>query len=107
MARQPRPYLRKQTKSWYCSIGGQQIRLGKDREAAFERFHDLMSDRDQLAGEKTTLYELSQAHLDWCEVNRAEGTYKLHKHYLKSFIGSAGRRLRPARLKVHHVTKWH
>lgn len=107
MARPPKPFLRQQTRSWYCSIAGRQIPLGKDREAAFAKFHALMADRDQVKGELTTLYDLSQAYLDWVEANRKRATYDLHRHYLKLFIQSVGKRLRPAQLKVHHVVKWH
>lgn len=107
MPRQPKPYLRKQTKSWYCSIGGRQISLGKDREAAFRKFYDLMGDRERVRSEVTTLYELSQAYLDWCQANRSQATYDLHRHYLKSFFESTGRRMRPSQLRVHHVQKWH
>ncbi|WP_425400378.1 tyrosine-type recombinase/integrase [Aeoliella sp.] len=107
MPRQPKPYLRKQTNSWYCSIGGRQISLGKEQEAAFEKFYELMGDREQIASELCTLYELSQAYLDWCESNRSPATYNLHLHYLKSFIGATGRRMRPSQLRVHHVVKWH
>jgi len=106
MARPPKPYLRKQTNSWYCSISGRQISLGKNRERAFERFHQLMADKSRLAGELTTLYDLSQIYLDWCEANRKPGTYRLHCYYLKRFITCVGKRLRTERLKVHHVTKW-
>lgn len=107
MPRQPKPYLRKQTGSWYCSIDGRQIPLGKDRESAFLRFHELMSDCTQVRAEQFTLYELSQVYLDWCQANRKSGTYTNQKRYLKQFIGSVGKRLRPSHLKVHHVTKWH
>ncbi|MCG8651685.1 MAG: integrase [Pirellulales bacterium] len=107
MPRQPKPFFRKQTKSWYCSITGRQISLGKDRETAFEKFHQLMANRDQLSGELTTLYEISQSYLDWCQTNRKPGTYSLHLRYLKSFIGVVGKRMRPSQLKKHHVTKWH
>lgn len=107
MPRETKPYFRKFTRSWYCSIGGKQILLGKDRKTAFEKFHALMADRSQVQEEVTTLYELSQVYLDWCEANRKIGTYKLHKRYLELFIGSVGKRMRPSQLKVHHVTKWH
>ena len=106
MPRQPKPFFRKQTKSWYFSTGGKQIPLGKDRDAAFQRFHELVGSPEQLAGETSTLYQLSQLYLDWCEQHRKPGTYNLHKRYLKSFIGSVGKRLRPAQLKAHHVSKW-
>lgn len=106
MARPPKPFFRKQTKSWYCSIDGRQIPLGKDRQAAQDRFHELMANREMVVGESSTLYELSQVYLDWCEQNRKPGTYRRHKHYLRSFIEHIGKRLRPNHLKAHHVTKW-
>lgn len=107
MARPAKPYLRKQTHSWYCSIGGRQISLGKDREAAYAKFHALMADQEQVKGELTTLYDLSQAYLDWVQTNRKPATYTLHRHFLKLFIENVGKRLRPGQLKVHHVVKWH
>ena len=107
MARPPKPYFRKQTKSWYCSIAGQQISLGKDREIAFKKFYELMADQDQVRSEAATLYELSQVYLDWCQISRKPATYDRHRRYLKSFIGHVGKRLRPSRLKMHHVTTWH
>ncbi|MEX1041763.1 MAG: tyrosine-type recombinase/integrase [Pirellulaceae bacterium] len=107
MPRQPKPFLRKQTQSWYCSIAGRQISLGKDREAAFEKFHELMANREQVKSDLTTLYELSQVYLDWCEVHRKPATYSRHRYYLKSFIESVGKRLRPSQLRVHQVRKWH
>ncbi len=51
MPRQPKPYFRKQTQSWYCSIDGRQIALGKDRELAHQKFHELMADRDAISSE--------------------------------------------------------
>lgn len=106
MPRQPKPYLRKQTKSWYCSIGGRQISLGKDRDAAFEKFYELMGDREQVRNDISTLYELSQVYLDWCQENRKPGTYENHRRYLKQFILAVGKRLRPHQLKKHQITKW-
>ncbi len=95
MPRQPKPYMRKQTKSWYCSIGGKQISLGKDREAAHAKYHELMTDRESAATDRTTLYELSQSYLDWCESNRKPATYERHRHFLKSFIVSVRHRGHP------------
>lgn len=106
MGRPAKPFFRKQTKSWYCSIDGRQISLGKDKPGAFEKFHELMADREQLVGEYTTLYELAQIYLDWCTKNRKPGTYNRHRFYLKSFIGSIGKRQRPNGLKAHQITKW-
>lgn len=41
MARKSKPYLRMQTKSWHCSVNGKQVALGKGREVAYQKFHDL------------------------------------------------------------------
>lgn len=107
MPRHSKPFYRRQTKSWYCSIQGRQIPLGKSREIAFEKFHELMANREQIKSDRATLYDISQAYLDWCEANRKPSTYDKHRHYLKSFIASVGKRMRPSQLRVHHVTKWH
>lgn len=107
MPRQPKPFFRKQTQSWYCSISGKQISLGTEREAAFDKFHRLMGDKSSVKAELTTLYELSQVYLDWCKDNRSPATYDKHLRYLKSFIDSVGKRLRPSKLKTHQVAKWH
>ena len=107
MARPPKPYYRKQTKSWYCSIAGRQIPLGKVRENAWEKFYELMADQDQVNSSITTLYQLSQVYLDWCQANRKPATYSRHRYFLELFIECVGKRRRPSQLKVHHVVKWH
>ncbi len=107
MPRKPEPYLRKQTNSWYCSIKGRQISLGRTKEAAFEKFHELMAKQDQVQDEISTLYALSQVYLDWCETNRKSGTYQNQRRYLASFIEAVGKRLRPSQLKRHHVRSWY
>ena len=94
MPRQPKPYFRKQTKSWYCSVGGKQISLGKDREAAHQKFHELMTNRDAISSELVTVYELSQAYLDWCKSNRKKTTYDKHLLYLRGFVDHVGKRLK-------------
>lgn len=106
MSREPKPYYRKTTKRWVCTIDGKRITLGPDRKAAHDKFHELMLNRNQVASELSTVYDLSQVYLDWCEQNRSRGTYTNQKLYLESFINSIGRRLKIAALKAHHITKW-
>ncbi len=43
MPRPAKPFFRRQTKSWYCSIAGKQISLGKDKKLAVQKFHELMT----------------------------------------------------------------
>ena len=104
MARKSKPYLRKQTKSWYCSVNGKQISLGKDKDVAFQKFHELMANKDSLDGAFSTLYELSQSFLDWSETNRKPKTYDNHLRFLKSFIESVGKRMKIVQLRQHHLT---
>ncbi len=106
MSREPKPYFRKATQRWVCTIDGKRITLGPDKKAAHEKFHELMLNRNAVASEMSTLYDLSQAYLDWCEQNRKKGTYQNHKRYLRGFIDSVGRRLKIGALKTHHITKW-
>ena len=87
-------------------IADRQIPLGKGRETAWEKFYELMADQDQINSSITTLYELSQVYLDWCEANRKPDTYSRHRYFLKLFIESVGKCLRPSQLKVYHVVKW-
>ena len=106
MPRQPKPFFRKQTQSWYCSIGGRQILLAKKEDEAHRKFADLMKDQGAVSAEVTTLYALSQSYLDWVKTNRKPGTYANNLLYLKSFIDSVGKRLKIAAVRQHHITAW-
>ncbi|WP_436717707.1 tyrosine-type recombinase/integrase [Roseiconus lacunae] len=106
MPRKPKPFFRKQTKTWYFSTGGRQFNLGRDREIAFKKFYELMADQESLPTSSSTLYDLSQEYLDWIQANRKPATYDKHKHYLCSFIKYVGRRLKPSALKPFHLTQW-
>ena len=47
MARHPKPWFRK-GRGWYVTLGGQQIKLGNDKETALSEYHKLMlEDRPQ------------------------------------------------------------
>ena len=104
--RQPQPFFRKQTRSWYVQIGKRQINLGKDKEAAWEKYHGLMAERHRLAALTTTVVNILEAYLAWCQTRRAEGTYRLAKTYLSSFARTLNRRLNICKLTPRHITKW-
>tara|TARA_R110002111_G_scaffold15154_2_gene40178 strand:- start:437 stop:1438 length:1002 start_codon:yes stop_codon:yes gene_type:complete len=106
MPRRPKPFFRKQTKSWYFSTGGKQVNLGKDRDMAFAKFHQMMTDPSSIASDATTLYDMSQIFLDWVQTNRKQATYESSKYYLQSFINEIGLQLKVGALKKFHVTKW-
>ena len=54
-------------KSWYCSIGGKQIALGKNRDEALKTFHGLMIDQSALSDGRITVHELCERYIVWCE----------------------------------------
>lgn len=106
MPRNPKPFFRKQTQSWYCSIGGKQIALGKEKQQAFAKFETLRSAPEAVTANFNTVYSLSQAYLDWWEINPKPVTYKKHQHYLKSFLGHIGKRAKVADLKKYPFMRW-
>ncbi|MCA9178430.1 MAG: site-specific integrase [Planctomycetales bacterium] len=106
MPRKPKPYYRAHTKSWYCTIDGQRISLGKSKAEAEKRFHELMASREDLKAQIATCYQLTQVYLDWCERHRKSATYENHRRYLKSFIESVGKALRIAQVRQRHITQW-
>jgi integrase len=105
MPRHSKPFFRKQTQSWYFSTKGKQHNLGKDRDRAFQKFHELMATGvpTELSDTVTALCNL---YLGWCLKNRSEGTYKKYRHYLSSFIRFIGKRLQIRELKPLHVSNW-
>jgi hypothetical protein len=105
MSRQPKPYFRKQTRSWCFSSGGKQVNLGPDHKAAMARFHELMREKDTLKSSAKTLYDLSQGYLDWCQQNRSIATCKRHLHCLHSFISHVGEKLSVTGLRPHHLSQ--
>ena len=104
--RQPKPYFRKQKQAWYVQIDGRQISLGRDEQAAWNRYHELMAGRADLASERATVAQLLETYLEWCSKNRAKGTYENSRLYCRHFVRSVGKQLRIGQLKPKHVTEW-
>ena len=106
MSREPKPYWKMQQQRWVCTIDGKRITLGADKKSALEKFHQLMLNRETVQVSVSSVYELSQVYLDWCQSNRKPTTYSLHKTYLQSLIESCGKTVRIGDFKVLHITKW-
>jgi hypothetical protein len=45
----PKPFFRSDRRLWYVQLDGRQVNLGPDREAAFDRYHELMTPRGRKA----------------------------------------------------------
>ena len=106
MPRQPKPYFRKSQKRWVCTINGNRITLGKNKEEAMAKYHQLMLKPQTVSSELSTIYDLSQVYLDWVEKHRKKSTYDNHKRYLKTFIESIGKSMKISALRKHHVLSW-
>jgi integrase len=104
--RQPKPFFRKFTGTWYVQIGKQQINLGKDKAAAFQKYHELMCSRGRAKTTFDSVPHLLDAYLEWLNKNRAEGTYKKAKHYLTLFARRLGPGFPMAKLDGIHCTQW-
>lgn len=90
MARTPKPWWRKDRKSWFVTFAGRRFNLGRDRDKAFKLFHELMA---RAAREErvrsASLMSLLHQFLDWTRRNRAERTYDWYSERLQWFTAPA------------------
>ena len=105
MPRQPKPFYRKQTKSWYLQLGKRQIPLGKDKDKAFKLYHQIMAGQVE-AGPSLTVSLLIDWFLEWNQQHRARRTYDWYRDYLVKFYRHIGPSLTVADLKPYNVTTW-
>jgi integrase len=113
--RQPKPFFRKQTGTWYVQLGKQQHSLGSDKDQAFRKYHALMSDRQPVT-DGTTVLTILKRFLAWNKANRSDGTHSLYHRYIISFSdyvetrpglpGFAVADLAVGQLKPFHVNQW-
>lgn len=105
--REPQPFFRKQTQSWYVKLGKDFIRLGTDETDAREKYHEIMSKRrKQTVTEADAVAHLLDLRWAWVKANRAETTADRLKPILKSFGLYVGPKLSVRKLRPHHVTNW-
>lgn len=100
-----RPYFKKTHQAWYCNIGGKQVRLGKDKEAAEKEYHRLMAAEIPVTS-RTSAAQLIDQFLHWTKENRDDTTFRWYQRYLKSFVLHIGYKLKVNDLKPIHVHRW-
>lgn len=100
----PKIWQRGQTGSFYATINGEQVRLGRTEEDAKERYDFLMG----VAGRQSIgrVDDLLDAFLEWAETNREKKTYDGYRDMIKSFNQSLPAGLRICDLKPFHVNRW-
>ena len=90
--REPRPFFRKQTQSWYLRLGKEWISLGKNKTEAFEQYHQIMTKRRECPrlGVDAVCGVLNK-YLNFAEANRSKRTFEVAEFHLKRFILHVGR----------------
>ncbi len=60
MPRDPKPWFRKDRDAWFVTINGRRYNLGPERDAAHDRFHELMltGGEEQGGNGAVTVFEL-------------------------------------------------
>jgi integrase/recombinase XerD len=113
-----KPFYRAARGTWYVEIRrGRQINLGKERDAAFGRYHELIAEaaraRNEVAAAPETtdsgsilVVVLVDQFLDWCQKNRAPDTYRWYKDRLEPFCNAIPATLAVRNLKIFHVQQW-
>ncbi|WP_149499221.1 FAD dependent oxidoreductase family protein [Roseiconus lacunae] len=104
--RRPKPFFRKQTRSWYVQLGKRQISLGPDEENAWKKYHELILDREEPTAAVAQVIALLDERLDWLNRQRKASTYEKAKYYLNSFARSIPPKLLVDKLSSRHVAKW-
>ncbi|HEY4310167.1 MAG TPA: site-specific integrase [Pirellulales bacterium] len=105
--REPQPFFRKATKSWYVQLGRRQVPLGPDKDAAWDEYHRLMTERKDIeATADATVCAVLEAFLDWVKDWRSAGTYRWYSENLSKFARHIGTRLKLLELRERHVTAW-
>jgi hypothetical protein len=90
--RMPKPFYRRQTRSWYVQTGKRQISLGPDKDKATEKYHTLMIGK-QGAGTDLTAATLVKLFLTWNQQHRDAGTQVFYSRPLLSFVEHVGVKL--------------
>jgi integrase len=103
--RQPKPFYRKQTKSWYVQLGKKQHNLGSDKTAAMTAYYTLMAGKQELA-DSSQVVAVLRKFLEWNKKHRAAGSHKFYSRPILSFAQHVGDALTVANLKNSHVTDW-
>ena len=104
--RQPKPFFRKFTKSWYVQIRGKQINLGRDRKQAWARYRQLTASPEELDAHTTTVHGLFDLYLAWVQKNRSAATYDAARRYLSSFARTLPKSLVVSKLAPSYITTW-
>jgi len=107
MARQPKPWYRKDRKVWCVTINGKRHSLGRNKKKAMEQFRALIKQPRpvRLVTTSPPLVAIVDEFLDWVARNRAEATFQWYQGRLQAFVDRYPD-ITVEQLKPYHVEKW-
>lgn len=68
----PKPFFKKSRGVWYVEINRHQIKLGPDRDDAFQRYHQFMATPREQPVASDSLAAIIDAFLEWTQRNGSE-----------------------------------
>jgi integrase len=103
----PRPWHRATTDSWFVTLDGKQVPLGKSKREAWAEFHRIMAARGEVpqVNERITVRELADLWLLDCEHRLKPETVQHYRSRIDAFaVVHGGMAVRD--LKPFHVAHW-
>lgn len=89
MARRPKPWYRRDRRSWFVSLDGVRHNLGLDKKAVFDRFHAMMTRPVKRRRASDAVVVIIDAYLEWwCSLHRAADTYAWYRDRLQQFAAT-------------------
>jgi hypothetical protein len=87
----PKPFFRPKKNRWYVQLDGKHVNLGPDKDQAFERYHQLMTDRNKTipivsCSQEPLLVEILDGFLDWCRIHREKRTFETYQERIQEFL---------------------
>ena len=82
----PKPFFKKARGVWYVEIERKQVNLGPDRDEAFRRYYQLMTQPRPTKVAADSVLGVIDAFLEWCSKHRAPDTYRWYHDRLQEFV---------------------
>lgn len=103
----PKPFFRAARGLWYVQLNGRQHNLRPDKDAAFRRYHELMTEPPEKPAVRSDLIVVVvDAFLDFVQLHRAPDTYRWYKDRLQLFSNYIPPSLTLAQLSPFRVQQW-
>ncbi len=100
-----RPWFRKSTQTWYVTLSGQQVLLGRSKREAYAEFARLTVGRGSHPASRITVRSLADLWLEDCGRRLKSPTLQTYRSRIGSFVAVCGT-LEVSRLKPYHLSQW-